>query len=94
MPAREDISSTIRRSPAKAGHTWSAAHDSAALSGWRALRARTGGTGGVDARASRAHLYEVAKRLCVRGRSGMSKAELVEAIGRANDRETAKARPR
>src|SRR6184192_1086060 len=32
--------------------------------------------GGVDARSSKQHLYEVAKRLGVRGRSSMSKDEL------------------
>ena len=50
--------------------------------------------GGVDARASKKHLYEVAQRLEVPGRSSMSKDELVEAIGRANDRKTAQARRR
>lgn len=50
--------------------------------------------GGVDANASKEHLYEIAQRLDVRGRSSMSKDELVEAIGRANDRATAKARNR
>ena len=48
--------------------------------------------GGVDANASKEHLYEVAKRLDVGGRSNMTKDELVEAIGKANDRATAKAR--
>jgi cation transport regulator ChaB len=48
--------------------------------------------GGVDANASKEHLYRVARRLDVPGRSSMSKAELVEAIQRANDRETRKAR--
>ncbi|GAB3883969.1 ChaB family protein [Terrabacter terrigena] len=48
--------------------------------------------GGVDANASKAHLYEIAKRLGVAGRSRMSKDELVEAIQRANDRATAAAR--
>ena len=48
--------------------------------------------GGVDANASKAHLMELAKRLDVRGRSRMSKDELVEAIGRANDRESARSR--
>jgi cation transport regulator ChaB len=46
--------------------------------------------GGVDANASKAHLMDLAKRLDVRGRSRMSKDELVEAIGRANDRESAR----
>ena len=48
----------------------------------------------VDANASKAHLYDVAKRLDVQGRSRMTKDELVEAIGRANDRESRKARDR
>ena len=48
--------------------------------------------GGVDANASKKHLLEVARRLEVQGRSRMTKNELVEAIGRANDRETRRAR--
>ncbi|NUO92493.1 MAG: cation transport regulator ChaB [Dermatophilaceae bacterium] len=48
--------------------------------------------GGVDANASKAHLYDIAKRLGVKGRSRMSKDELVEAVQRANDRATAAAR--
>ena len=48
--------------------------------------------GGVDANASKAHLYELAKRLEVPGRSTMTKAELVEALDRANRRATARAR--
>ena len=48
--------------------------------------------GGVDANASKAHLMDVAKRLDVSGRSSMTKDELVDAIGKANDRETRKAR--
>jgi cation transport regulator ChaB len=48
--------------------------------------------GGVDANASKKHLYELAQRLEVPGRSSMSKQELVEAIDKANQRETARAR--
>lgn len=48
--------------------------------------------GGVDANATKAHLQQVARRLDVRGRSRMTKDELVEAIRRANDRASAKAR--
>ncbi len=47
--------------------------------------------GGVDANASKKHLLGIAKRLDIRGRSRMTKAELVEAIQKANNRETAKA---
>jgi hypothetical protein len=56
--------------------------------------ARRGGetTGGVDANASKAHLLDVAKRLDIRGRSSMTKDELVEAIEKADDRATARAR--
>ncbi|OLF17078.1 ChaB family protein [Actinophytocola xanthii] len=48
--------------------------------------------GGVDANASKQHLYDLAKKLDVRGRSTMNKKQLVEAINKANQRETAKAR--
>ncbi|MGF7236737.1 MAG: Rho termination factor N-terminal domain-containing protein, partial [Frankia sp.] len=47
--------------------------------------------GGVDANASKQHLMDVAKRLEIRGRSTMSKDELVRAIEKANDRATSKA---
>jgi hypothetical protein len=50
--------------------------------------------GGVDANASKQHLREVAARLGIRGRSRMSKAELVEAIEKANRRETDRTRRR
>lgn len=45
-------------------------------------------SGGVDANATKAHLLGIARRLDVRGRSTMTKAELVDAIERANDRAT------
>lgn len=48
--------------------------------------------GGVDANASKQHLYEVAKRLGVEGRSYMTKKELVSAIRKANDAATRRAR--
>ena len=47
---------------------------------------------GVDANASKAHLMDVARELDIRGRSSMRKDELVEAIRKANRRETSKAR--
>jgi cation transport regulator ChaB len=48
--------------------------------------------GGVDANASKEHLYELARELNVQGRSRMGKAELVEALQKANDAATRKAR--
>ncbi|HEY0239244.1 MAG TPA: ChaB family protein [Friedmanniella sp.] len=48
--------------------------------------------GGVDANASKEHLYELAQQAEVPGRSSMSKDELVDALQKSNDRKTAQAR--
>jgi cation transport regulator ChaB len=48
--------------------------------------------GGVDANATKEHLMDVAERLDVHGRSSMTQDELVDAIRKANDRETRRAR--
>jgi len=53
-----------------------------------------GTAGGVDANASKKHLMDLAKRLDVRGRSSMTKDELIAAIEHANDRATARSRAR
>jgi len=58
----------------------------------RAHRDDGDSAGGVDLNASKQHLYDLARRLEVPGRSSMSKRELAEAIQRANDRATAAAR--
>jgi cation transport regulator ChaB len=135
MPAKEELPSTLQRSPKKAQETWSATHDAAvqtygegerahrtafsslkhsfekvgdhwepkedgkkgpsdAHAAKRGARARRGGqtAEGVDGNASKAHLMELAKRLDVRGRSRMTKAELVEALMKANRNATARAR--
>jgi cation transport regulator ChaB len=62
-------------------------------------RARSGGPDpsgksaeGVDANASKTHLMSIAKRLDISGRSTMSKAQLVDAIKKANRRESARKR--
>ncbi|HUJ66352.1 MAG TPA: Rho termination factor N-terminal domain-containing protein, partial [Acidimicrobiales bacterium] len=47
---------------------------------------------GVDANASKSHLQDVARRLDIRGRSSMSKGELVDAIKKANRRQSAASR--
>jgi cation transport regulator ChaB len=64
----------------------------AARKGSSARRSSGRTSGGVDANATKEHLMEVARRLDVRGRSRMTKKELVDAIGKANDRSTRKAR--
>ncbi|SEG80118.1 Rho termination factor, N-terminal domain [Thermomonospora echinospora] len=132
MPGREELPSTLRRSPEKAQRTWIKAHDSAVEEYGEGRRAhqtafaalkhafekvgdrwqpkgRKGPSDkraatprpqsrkqpsaeGVDANASKQHLYEVAKSLGVQGRSTMSKDELVQAIKKENRRRTAKAR--
>jgi cation transport regulator ChaB len=130
MPARDDMPSTIKRSPKKAQDTYVETHDSAVeqygegerahrtafsalkhsfekvgdhwepkghkgpsdakAAGGRDTKAET--AGGVDANASKQHLQDVAKRLDIRGRSRMTKAELVDAIEKANNRSTRRAR--
>jgi cation transport regulator ChaB len=133
VPGRQELPSTLERSPKKAQDTWVAAHDSAVDEygeGERAHRtafaalkhsfekvgdhwepkskkgpsdkqaaksgskARKGGktAGGVDANASKAHLYETASRLGITGRSRMTKDQLVDAIQKANAKQTRKSR--
>src|SRR5918911_4386855 len=125
MPAKDEMPSTLQRSPAKAQRTWAKAHDSAvetygegerahrtayaavkhsfekvddhwepkkrkgpsdpqaAKSGKAARKGSSKTYGGVDAVGnSKQELYERAKKLGVKGRSRMSKAELAEAIGK------------
>ncbi|CAM4020280.1 MULTISPECIES: ChaB family protein [Streptomyces] len=134
MPARQEMPSTLQRSPQSAQRTWAKAHDSAVKeygegqrshrvaygalkhthekvgdhwerkSGGRKgpsdpqsgrPRGRGGRSGqGVDEHAPKQHLYGVAQRLGVEGRSRMSKGELLEAIRKENRSRTRKARSR
>lgn len=48
--------------------------------------------GGVDANASKEHLYALAARLEISGRSKMTKDELVQALRKASEKQTRKAR--
>ncbi|MBO0897083.1 ChaB family protein [Arthrobacter sunyaminii] len=48
--------------------------------------------GGVDANASKKHLYDLASKLDISGRSKMTKDELVEALQKANAAATRKSR--
>ncbi|MEU0087146.1 ChaB family protein [Streptomyces sp. NPDC006274] len=132
MPGREELPSTLERSPKDAQRTWIKAHDSAVEQygeGERAHRvafsalkhtyekvadhwerkeqgrkgpsdpragtprdrpARSGE--GVDENATMQHLYEVARRLDIGGRSKMNRAELLEAIRKENRSQTRAAR--
>jgi cation transport regulator ChaB len=135
MPAKkEDIPSTLERSPRKVRDTyektldsaheqydseerahrtaWSAVKHVAEKKGdhWepkdekgpsdpqaersgRAARESRGETaGGVDANKSKDELMQDARAADIEGRSTMNKDELVDALRRHNDRETAKAR--
>ena len=78
----------------KVGDRWEA-KDEPGPSDERAERGGPSGgesAGGVDANATQEHLLGLARRLDVRGRSSMTKAELVEALQKANDRATREAR--
>jgi hypothetical protein len=50
--------------------------------------------GGVNARAKKSHLVEIARKLGIDDPDGMKKDELVTEIQKANNRETARARER
>ncbi|MEJ3744744.1 ChaB family protein [Actinomycetes bacterium KLBMP 9797] len=87
--------SSVKHSFEKVGDHWEPKNgkgpsDEQAARSRRAKPAKT--AGGVNANASKEHLMAVAKKLDIRGRSRMNKSELVEAIQKANNRSTAKAR--
>jgi cation transport regulator ChaB len=67
--------------------------DEQAARGGQAAREGGGETaGGVDARKTKDELQAQARAAGIKGRSKMSKDELVDALRRYNDRETARAR--
>ncbi|MBG6184131.1 cation transport regulator ChaB [Arthrobacter sp. CAN_A214] len=84
----------LKHSHEKVGDHWEPKEENGPSDARAAGGADTSRTtaGGVDANASKDHLYSLAKELEVPGRSSMSKAELVDALQKANDRETRKAR--
>ena len=90
--------SALKHSFEKVGDHWEAkarrgpSDRQAARSGAAARRGTTGTSGGVDAHASKTHLLDLARRLDIRGRSRMTKDELVDAIDRANRAASARAR--
>ena len=87
--------SALKHSFEKVGDHW----EPKSSKGPSDARARSGGPNakgktaeGVDANASKKHLLDVAKRLDISGRSTMNKGELVDAIKKANRRETSRNR--
>jgi ChaB/Rho termination factor, N-terminal domain len=88
--------SSLKRTHEKVGDHWEpkvgGAHGPSDARAAKGGLNRLQGAGGVDANASKAHLLDLARKLDVRGRSRMTKPELVEALMKANTRATAKAR--
>ncbi|HZB48030.1 MAG TPA: ChaB family protein [Mycobacteriales bacterium] len=87
--------SSLKHSFEKVGDHWEpkdekGPSDRQAAKSGRAARRGGRTAGGVDANSTKKHLLEVAKKLDVSGRSRMTKDELVEAIGKANNRESAR----
>lgn len=93
--ARSTAWASVKHSYEKVGDRWKRKKDRGP-SDSRAERGgppSSGGTshGGVDANATKAHLYEIASKLEIVGRSRMTKPQLVEAIDKANAKATRKA---
>ena len=84
----------VKHSFEKVGDRWKPKDEKgpsdAQAAGGRNTNRRT--RGGVNANATKAHLMEIAKKLDISGRSRMTKDKLVDAIQKANNRRTAKAR--
>jgi hypothetical protein len=94
--ASQTAIAALKHSFEKVGDRWEPkAGDSTGLSDAQAAApkdVRAKSHGGVDAKATKAHLLDVARRLDIHGRSTMRKDELVAAIEKTNRRATSKAR--
>ena len=88
---------SLKHSFEKVGDRWEPkthrgpSDDQDAKTGQKAIDNATPTAGGVDARATKSHLLEIAKRLDVEGRSQRTKAQLVDAIDHENRRVTSRA---
>lgn len=94
--AQRTAFASLKHTHEKVGDKWVAKKEA----GPSDERAEKGGlndlesAGGVDANATKEHLLWRARQLDVKGRSRMTKAELVEALQKANDRASRKANER
>jgi cation transport regulator ChaB len=82
----------LKHSYEKVGDHWEAKERSGPSDARAAGDSSADTAGGVDANASKKHLYDIAKKLDVPGRSDMNKDELVDAIQKANNRKTRQSR--
>ena len=92
--AQRTAFASLKHTHEKVGDHWEA-KDEPGPSDERAERGGPSGgqsAGGVDANATKEHLLGLARRLDVKGRSRMTKAELVEALQKANEKATREAR--
>ncbi|MCG5434155.1 ChaB family protein [Mycobacterium sp. MYCO198283] len=87
--------SALKHSYEKVGDHWEE-KDSKGPSDQRAQSGGPNAAGetaeGVNANATKKHLLDIARRLDISGRSSMDKAQLVDAIKKANRRESARNR--
>jgi cation transport regulator ChaB len=88
--AHQTAYATLKRTHEKVGDHWEQKDGSgpsdAQARGGRSTNRET--AGGVDANASKEHLYELAQKRDIKGRSSMSKPELVDALRKDSRRST------
>ncbi len=82
--------SALKHTHEKVGDHWepkaTKGPSDAKAAGGRGTKRKT--HGGVDANASKKHLLEVARKLEIAGRSTMDRGELIDAIEKANQKQT------
>ena len=95
--AHQTAYAALKRSFEKVGDHWEpkdgkGPSDEQAEKGGAGTSTRYRSAEGVDANASKRHLQDVARRLDISGRSSMNRDELVDAIEKANRRQSADSR--
>lgn len=88
--ANQTAYAALKHSFEKVGDRWEAkAERGPSDSRAESTRGSSGeSAGGVDANATKEHLYEIAQRLDISGRSTMNKSELIDAIQKENEART------